>query len=360
MTEILRWNDADDDDLYNLPDHDSLGVLSSTKVVVEQGEYVWINEEPLAALARQWVQEYVGRGEGTGAIDQPALSSSPLPSPEWDTAHHFSDGSERTVNWLLVLDALNFCFWAEKGQPRWSLEYRGETLNGYWAEASALKRAVEEGVALWDATYLSTISEDALAHIFRGSETIPLFEQRLFHVREVGRVLLERYNGQFSRAIEQAGYNAVQLAHLLARDFSSFNDVALYRNRPVYFLKRAQICVSDLVSAFGGKHWGALADLPQLTAFADYKLPQILRHYTVLEYDPVLAQRVDEQELLAPGSEEEIEIRAATIWACELLRRALLEYGQVMSAAEIDQRLWLISQEVTDMKPYHRTRTIYY
>ncbi len=346
MTDTLRWKDADDEDLYTLPDTDPLAVLSSTRAVVEQGERVWINADSVELLSEQWLQE-----------EEESSSSMP---PQWDTEHHFYDGSERTVNWLLVLDALNFCFWAEKDQPRWSIDYQGEVLNGYWAEAAALKRAVEEGIPLWDAEYLSTMSEDQLAHIFRGNEIISLFEQRLHNAREVGSVLLERYDGQFSHAIEQVGRNAAQLALLLARDFSSFNDVATYRNLSVRFLKRAQICVADIYSAFGGEGWGALTDLHQLTAFADYKLPQILRHYDVLEYDPALAQSVDNQEQLDPGSEEEVEIRAATIWACELLRRALLQRGRSMTTCEIDQRLWLASQRIAEMRPYHRTRTIYY
>lgn len=341
----------DDEALLLLPDADALGVLSSTRGVVEEGEHAWINMERVEMLATQWVQQIQHRDAST------------LPTPLWDERYHFFDGTARTVNWLLVLDALNFCFWAEKDQPRWRIHYQGELLNGYWAEAAALKRAVEEGIALWDAQYLSTISSEQVAQIFRGSPeepAIPLIEQRVQNLQEVGRVLLDKYDGQFTNAIASVHGSAVQLALLLARDFPSFHDVALYHNREVRFLKRAQICVADLHGSFGGKQWGAFHDLDQLTIFADYKLPQVLRHYGVIEYHPELAQRVDQQELLASGSEEEIEIRAATIWACELLHHAMQQHGYRMSAAEIDQRIWLLGQQLADMRPYHRTRTIYY
>lgn len=338
---------SDHDDLYTQSDNDPLGILSSTWTVVQQSQHVWINSEYIEQLSEQWLLQ-----KDTGNVN----TSPPL----WDNRYHFHDGTERTINWLLVLDALNFCFWPEKGQPRWSIEYRGETLNGYWAEAAALKRAVEDGIPLWDATYLSTISSETIAHIFRGSGTIPLLEQRVSHAREVGHVLLKHYNGQFVHAIEQAGYNALKLVNLLVRDFPSFRDIATYHTHTVKFLKRAQICVADLYNAFYGQQWGTFADLERLTIFADYKLPQVLRHYHVLEYNSTLAQRVDNQELLPIESEEEIEIRAATIWACEFLRRKMQQQGYTMTAAEIDQRLWLIGQESTAMRPYHRTRTIYY
>ncbi len=68
---------------------------------------------------------------------------------------HFSDGTERTANWMLLVDALNFCFWGEPGEARWSVEWRGNTWDGYYALAAALTRAMDEGVPLTDAAYLA-------------------------------------------------------------------------------------------------------------------------------------------------------------------------------------------------------------
>jgi hypothetical protein len=285
--------------------------------------------------------------------------------PNWPAHYHFFDGTERTVNWMLLLDALNFCFWGEKNQPRWQIVYQGEVLNGYWAEAAVLRRAVEEGKPVWDAEYLSTIDAQELAAIFRGPSTetpaIPLFEERLRIAREVGQVLLERFNGQFSHLVEQVEHSGVELALALAEHFPSFRDVATYGSQEVRFLKRAQICVADLHGAFNGQLWGMFIDLNQLTIFADYKLPQVLRHSGALVYTPELAARIDQQEQLAPGSAEEVEIRAATIWACELLRREATRLStQAPTAAAIDQWLWHLGQDAEHMQPYHRVRTIYY
>ena len=343
MTEVSNW--WNDDDPYYLPTDDPTGILTSTRAVVEQGESVWINTDQIGQLCTQWLeQDYHTR----------------LAAQLWDKNYHFHDDTERTVNWILLLDALNFCFWAEKDLPRWTIDYQGETLNGYWAEAAALTRAVQEGIPLWDAQYLSQIDRETIAHIFRGSNTIPLLEQRVNNAREVGQVLLEHYDGQFIHAIEQANGSAIALALLLVNNFPSFNDVTTFHGQPVRFFKRAQICVADLNNAFEGQRWGAFGDLEQLTIFADYKLPQVLRHYHVLEYETGLAERVDNQVLLEAGSEEEVEIRANTVWAGEFLRQAMARHGQQITAAEIDQRLWLAGQKATEMRPYHRTRTIYY
>jgi hypothetical protein len=70
---------------------------------------------------------------------------------------------------------------------------------------------------------------------------------------------------------------------------------------------------------------------------------------------------VDAYTLIPAGFAPEVEIRAATIWAVELLRRALVARGLVRRASEIDYRLWAESQVATpDTRPYHRTRTISY
>jgi len=352
MADSHKKYDTSKDYPSTLTETDILGVLRSTLWVVEHARHAWINRDMVGHVSEQLLAKYT-----------------PTIEPVWYDRFHFYDGTGCTVNWLLVLDALNFCFWAEKDQPRWRIDYHGEILDGYWAEAASLTRAVEEGIALWDAEYLSTMSREDLAYVFRSTpaadglagEMIPLFDARLAHVHEVGRVLLERFDGQFAHAVEKAEGSAVNLALLLAQEFSSFRDVANYQGQEVRFFKRAQICVADLYGAFGGKRWGAFTDLDKLTIFADYKLPQVLRHYGILEYEPRLAERIDNQELLQPGEEEEVELRAATIWACELLRHEMSRISrQTITAVEVDQLLWYLGQNSSEMRPYHRTRTIYY
>ena len=286
------------------------------------------------------------------------LAGEPLHLPQWDTALHFADGTARTANFVLVLDALNFSFW---GEPRWRVTYRERLLDGYWALAAALRRAIEEGVPLLEAGYLASLTEPDLASILRGEGEIPLPEQRLANLREVGRVLSAKYGGQFAAAIAAAQRSAVQLVRRIVADFPSFADVARYQRRAVRFYKRAQICVADLYGAFGGQQWGHFADLDRLTAFADYKLPQIMRHYGMLEYSPALAERVDAAITIPAGSPEEVEIRAGTIWAVEYLRQTLAERGRPARAFELDWYLWDLSQrEPGAMRPYHHTRTIFY
>jgi len=187
-----------------------------------------------------------------------------------------------------------------------------------------------------------------------------LLAERAASLRQLGQALLERYAGRAVDFVAAAGGSAVGLARRVADELPSFDDVATYDGRAVRFYKRAQILCSDLYGAYKGRGPGAFRDLDELTAFADYKVPQILRELGVLTYEPSLAERVDNLVELAAGSPQEVEIRAATIWGVERLRQALLEQVVEIKAFEIDWYLWDLAQRMPFRHPYHRTKTICY
>jgi hypothetical protein len=53
---------------------------------------------------------------------------------------------EATLNFIFVMDLLNFSFWSEKPEgERYAVEYRGKRWTGYWSLVACLQRALEEG-----------------------------------------------------------------------------------------------------------------------------------------------------------------------------------------------------------------------
>lgn len=98
-----------------------------------------------------------------------------------------------------------------------------------------------------------------------------------------------------------------------------------------------------------------------MTAFADYKVPQVLRQLGILRYGDKLAATIRARDLIEAGSREEIEIRAATIWACELIRQHLGNLNTWFTASDVDWLLWNLGQSLRPTgEPYHRTVTISY
>ncbi len=319
-------------------------ILSSTGWVVERSKHVKIKEGNVSTLLDKYVDR-LGKKH-----------------PEEKELFPFLQDNE-LAEWLFVVEILNHCFWPDPGKPRWEIEYKGKWYSGYWALEASLLRALQQyRMPVHKAEFLAGLNTEDLKNIFSGRGEIPLFKERLENLKEAGEILLERWEGSITNVIEEAGGSALKLVELLKDNFWSFKDEAKYLGNKVYFYKRAQIFPADLHAKLGGKSWGRFRDVNMLTAFADYKLPQVLRHLGIMEYDSYLAGKIDSFQFLTAGSEEEIEIRAATIQACELIRRkAQTEKGLQLTSLDVDQWLWSLGQENAFRRyPYHRTRTIYY
>lgn len=318
---------------------DPLGIRAAAGFVAGASDHVAIDQEALAVYCRELAARDLA-GES-----------------EWDASVHFRGDDEQTLAYVFVLDTINFSFW---GEPKWRREHGGQVLDGYWALAAALTAEARSNPAFLLPENLATLDEADLGRVLAGSPTIPLLAERAANLRELGRWIAGHFAGRFAPVVDAASHDAPSLVRLVVLGLSSFRDEAVYKGRVIPFYKRAQILAGDIHGAFGGEGWGRLARLDALTAFADYKLPQILRHHGILRYAPALAAAVDEQRPLPPGSAQEIEIRANTIQAVERMRHVLRELGQEVTSYQVDWLLWLASQDSGQMKPYHRTRTIFY
>lgn len=319
-----------------------LPVLPSLTPAINQPRWVTLHTERLDAAVERW-------------------GDSCRPQQAWRHPCHYFDGTEATLRWIFVLDVLNFCFWPDRGQTPWTVSYDGQDYSGYWGLAASLRRALDSGFPITAPTYLAELPKADLAEIFSGRGEIPLFDQRLSNLREAGRVLLSRWRGDIVNLLEEARGSAVETVQLVAGSFDSFRDEADYHDHRVLLWKRAQLFVADVHAAFSGQGWGKFDDIDELTAFADYKLPQVLREMGILSYQPELAEIVDLMQLLTVGGEEEIEIRAITIWAVERLKKVFGSLGKAVTSASIDQWLWQLGQfDAFRNRPYHRCRTIFY
>jgi len=317
-------------------------VLETTLHVKERSQQVTIDKQALADFSKKLIEDGIE-------------------IPPWNYDYHFFDGGHKTVAYLLILDSINFCFWPKPGADKWDIQYKSETLSGYYALAASLKKAIDSGVPITEANYLAELPLGKLRQILGGKGELQLMEARFHILNELGALLITKYNGEANRLVEAAENSVLNLVELLVQNLPSFRDVAKYHGTKIYFYKRAQIFVADLYGAFAGKDWGNFKDIDTLTAFADYKLPQVLRHVGILQYSPSLEHTVDNGILLKAGSTEEIEIRANTIWAVELIRQELTQMGKKLRSFEIDWILWNLGQQSQfKAKPYHRTKTIFY
>ncbi len=327
---------------FDLQKDDAFAVLSSTKPVVENLHFVRIHNEKIEMIAKQCEVE-IKKGFG-------------------NANDHFGNAKtlEDHMQLIFLLDCINFCFWAEKDKPVWEVAFpKKEAPNGGWyGLTKCFAKALHNKIPLLDAAFLSKLTLPKAREIFVGQDNveIPLLPERVRNLVEAGKVLLKKYDGKFIRVLEKAQYDVLNLVPLLYKDFSSFRDYSLFNGEKVYFLKRAQICAQDLsylstiYKEFEMKH------LDSVTAFADYKVPQMLRYFGAISYTIDLANKIDTKTLIKKDSREEIEIRAATIWCVEKMRQV----NDAYTAAQLDNALWQISQNNIGILPYHRTKTIFY
>ncbi|KAK3818472.1 MAG: hypothetical protein J3Q66DRAFT_173532 [Benniella sp.] len=243
-----------------------------------------------------------------------------------------------TVNWIFLVDLLNFSFWSDididdTGIPhpdRYRVTFQGVEYTGYWSMVAAINRALDEGIAITSPELIASeerLPDHEIERIFRSDtkEPIPLLQDRIRVMREAGRVLTERFGGSFTNCIVQADNSALKLVDIIASNFSSFCDEAEFCGRKVQIYKRAQILVADLWACFENKGYGEFNDIDEITMFADYRVPQALYHFHCLHYSPELHQILENGDLLPNGSPFEVEIRGNAIWAVELIRRRILE-----------------------------------
>lgn len=315
-------------------------ILETTKFVVENSDFVEINHERLIEFSTGFDHDKAEHW----------LNATPF------DFSHFDD--EKKLHFIIIFNALSFCYW---GEPKWTVEYNDKKHDGAWGMILALGRGIEEGAALLDFEYCSQISKDDFAKVLRSNTEIPLFEERWKILREIGTSMVAKYDGKAKNLIAEANENAQKLVELIVQNFPSFSDTSLFKEREVYFYKRAQLLVADIYQIFDGKGFGTLKNVDKLTACADYKLPQILRKLGILEYTPALAEKVDTKTEIAHNSPEEIEMRANTIWAVEFIKEEVKKRSPQILSFEVNDHLWLATQKKFDGdKPYHRTRTIAY
>jgi hypothetical protein len=104
-----------------------------------------------------------------------------------------------------------------------------------------------------------------------------------------------------------------------------------------------------------------LEDPEKLTVFADYIVPVALRLLGINSYSQALEESINAREILPADSEEEIEIRAFTLWACHLLTKeinALRPSHLKVIEPVVDGRLW--THFHTTHWPHHLTVTTDY
>ena len=280
--------------------------------------------------------------------DQISLYAATLPEALLRDPPLAGDPGQRELlaAYWLTLDAINF------GSGWFPTLRKRPGRTGYTTIADGVRRRFDRR-GPWTPVDLCAISAAELAHAMRQDPGHELMELYAWSLADLGTHVQGDFDGSFAAVVDAAGGSAVTLVEMLAQ-WGCFADSSCYRGRVVPFLKRAQIAAADL-------HRAGVAefdDLGELTMFADNLVPHVLRLDGLLSFAPELVARIEAEELIEHGSAEEVEIRACSVHAVELIVAAS---PVPTTPAAVDQLLWHRGQERPyKARPRHRSRSTAY
>jgi hypothetical protein len=268
-----------------------------------------------------------------GTIEAPGETNFTLPIGERPL--------RESVAFCVAVNAINHMFWkVEDGQfIRYGQNGQigalamTDAFQKAWAnEASPIRRAVDAGIPL---------SAGDVVAIFGD---IPDVDGRVTILNEV--LTHEGFWGicaELESAMDMGAIGTAEAARLAEVFPVAYGDGVL---------KKAQLAVSAVWRA-GMSETQKMGTAPiacELTAFADYQIPNVLRAMGILDYAPDLAGAIDSQQPIGENSVDERALRGAAILAVEKLARA-----QGRHVADVDYWLWLNRKAPTT--PFHLTVT---
>jgi hypothetical protein len=317
-------------------------ILSTIQPVVEASRHVNVHADRIEAVA-EW------------------MAYESLPWPDFRFPIIPDDSDADAMDFIFLTAAINFAFTDFERHVIFTTSFGGAERSDSDAMMACLKRAYDAGTPILEGKYLAGVTRRDLEQIFAGNIEMPMLDERVAIFHEIGSVLEKHHAGRFHNFLKSGPTTTSEAIGHLIETFPSFRDESDYRGQRVAFQKRAQLLLWQLHARFRADGYFALDDPEQLTVFADYIVPVALLRLGITSYSDELEATINARKLIPRDSDEEIEIRAASIWACHLLTRAINARRppdrQVIDTV-IDTRLWTHYHE--SHWPHHLTRTTAY
>ena len=274
--------------------------------------------------------------------------------PSWD-APVFPDRGDwsfnRTVDFFVVGNALNFCFNDVDTGDKFEAERMGMDMDGAFGMWLCLYDETVNGeIDFTDSEALQEITSEDFNRVFRPSNDVemPLKQERVAFLRDVGAEMSDIGSfGELARSADPHLFGQNGFVHELVERTDAYGqDTRTLDGQLVRFDKRAQLTAMMLHGYYQSDSLFTMDDIDNLTVPADYGVPNTLRGFDILSYEDELQSIVDAQESLPENSRGEVEIRAATVMAGDKLHTALnSSRDDPVSMPQLDYFLWSLRRE---------------
>ena len=322
-------------------------VLDSLHPVIEHSRDVHTNVDRLVEVANWMAYE-------------------DLPMPDYALPLGAGEGSvDATVDFILTADVVDTAFTDFSTHTKFQVDYAGR----HWSDSDALfacmKRALDSGIPMLDGKFLAQVTRPELARIFAGNIELPMLDEKLEVLHQVGSVLAEKYDGRFHNFVKSCSPklydNGNGLIDRLVKEFARFSDVSQYEGHAIKFYKLSQLGIWFVYSSLRKSNQFHIEDIEKMTAFADYMVPVALRLLGITSYSKELEHAINTYQMVPRDSPWEVEIRAHCVYAtallCEQINSIRPKDMQII-IPQIDARLW--THYHTTWWPHHLTKTIMY
>lgn len=289
-----------------------------------------------------------------------------LPMPEFALPFGVGAGdANEAIDFIMVADSIDSAFTDFSNHVKFQVDFGGQ----HWSDSDAmfacLKRALDNGIPVLDGRFLSTLTRAKLDEIFKGNIEMPMLDEKLKVLQDVGKVLAEKYEGRFHNFISACPPliydNGKGIIDRMVVEFPRFNDVSVLDGHETKFYKLAQLGVWMMYATLHSQGKFKLDDAGKMTAFADYIVPAALRLMGITSYSKELEHTINTYQMIPRDSRREIEIRAHTIYATALLTEEINKLRPAdmqIIIPQIDARFW--THFHTTQWPHHLTKTIMY
>ena len=257
------------------------------------------------------------------------------------------------INFLLIYDSIDFSFW---GNPKWTIDVNGKNLDGGIALLHCIFNLFNGRDSIDVYQQLENMTLGEFKDILKGNTDIPLLEERYKIVTGIAKIVNSKMNGSFYDSIKDMNTDQAVFKTIIS-NFSSFEDTRTYDGKTIYFYKLAQLLTSDILHVIEIKEQRDV-NYSNLLGCADYKIPQVMQEFGILEYDTELSSLLETKTEIEENSEYEVEIRASMIVVINYIYEQI---DKSIDRMDINDFIWSKGQDKTKRyKPYHLTRTTSY
>jgi hypothetical protein len=321
-------------------------VLTTVSHVVREASLVKINSEKISQVADWMAYEEFAKPDGSMLFD-------------------FGNDPDVLMDFTLVVNTMNFAFTDFSTGVKFETDYMGKRWCDSEAMLACLHRAIHAGIPFFSGEYLAKLTRKDLESVFSGTIEMPMLDERVTLFNEVGRVLVEKYQGRYSRFVRSCAPKLYAdgdgLLERLTTEFPRFRDVSNYHGTDIHIYKLAQLGIWGMHLALSPRGAWKLEDAEKLTAFADYIVPVGLRVMGIFEYLPELEKQINSLTEVKRDSDAEIELRASSIFVIAKLTEEINKRRPGMEPLlqpQVDFRFWK-TYHATHW-PHHLTKTVMY